>query len=63
MSFHGTLPHWFLLIIVIVVAWFILKALIKFAIIIGLVGLAIYLLWVFDVFDRISGSITTSGYA
>jgi diacylglycerol kinase len=46
MSLHATLPHWFLVVVIIVVAWFVLKSLIKFAILIGAVGLVIYLLWV-----------------
>ncbi len=45
MSFHQTLPHWFLVVVLVVVAWFVLKSLIKVAIIVGVIGLAVWLLW------------------
>ena len=54
-SFHGTLPHIFIVIIVIVVAFFVLKSLIKFALIIGAVGLVIYLLWTMGLLERVFG--------
>lgn len=57
MSFHGALPHWFLVIVIIIVVVFVLKSLIKFAIIIGLVGLAIYLIWSLGLIDRIRGNL------
>lgn len=45
MSFHATLPHWFLVLVIVLVAWFVLKKLIKIALVIGAIGLLVYLLW------------------
>lgn len=45
MSFHESLPHWFLVVVAIVVGWFVFKNLIKFAIIIGAVGVIVWLVW------------------
>lgn len=57
MALVDQLPHWFLVIVVVVVAWFVLKSLIKFAIIIGAIGLVIYLVWTLGLIDRIRGNL------
>lgn len=57
MSFYDTLPHWFLVVVIIIVAVFVLKSLIKFAIIIGAIGLVVYLLWTLGVLDRFIGNV------
>ena len=60
MPILDSVPHVFLVIVVVVVAFFLLKSLIKFAIIIGGIGLVIYLVWVMDVFGRVSGRLATA---
>jgi hypothetical protein len=52
-----TLPHAFLVIVIVVVAWFVLKSLIKFAIWAGAVGLLIYLAWTMGWLGRLKGSL------
>lgn len=61
MAFHETLPHIFIVIIVIVVAFFVLKSLIKFALIIGAVGLVVYLLWTMGLLERVFGFALPAG--
>lgn len=53
MSFHGSLPTWFLIFIAIVVGLFVLKSLIKFAIILGATGLLIWFLWQFGLLEKL----------
>ena len=55
MSFHGSIPHVFLVLIIIAVVFFVLKSLIKFAIIVGAIGLVIYLVWSLNLIGRIRG--------
>lgn len=57
MSFHETLPHWFLIIVMVVVGWFVFKSLIKIAIIIGAVGLVVWLGWWQGWFAKIADAI------
>ena len=55
MDFANTLPHWFIVAVAVVVVIFVVKSLIKIALIIGIVGLIIYLGWTLHLLDRIAG--------
>jgi hypothetical protein len=57
MAFVDQMPHWFLAVIAIVVLVFIIKSLIKIALIVGAIGLVIYLAWTLHLFDRIRGGL------